>query len=66
MLIAGQQAQNHPDLLLRSGPDLREGKLAKLPTASTKTVKNYYLRKHKKYFLKLIIWNKKYDVSLFI
>jgi len=49
-----------------------EGQTGQLPRASTtrwastKTVKNYYLRKHKKYFLKLIIWNKKYDVSLFI
>jgi len=40
------------------------GKLGNCPGASTtkeppqKNSKNYYLRKHKKYFLKLIIWNK--------
>jgi len=52
-----------------SGPDLTDGKLGSCPGPPQlgglhKHSKNYYLRK--KYFLKLIIWNKKYDVSLFI
>jgi len=52
-------------------PNLREDKLCSCPGPPQigglhKTVKNYYLRKHKKYFLKLIMWNKKCDVSLFI
>jgi len=48
---------------LRAG--FKRGQTGQLPRASTskepsqKTVKNYYPRKHKKYFLKLKIWNKK-------
>jgi len=34
--------------------------------AATKTVKKLLPKEISKYFLKLIIWNKKYDVSLFI
>jgi len=47
-----------------SGRDLREGKLGSYPGPPQlrglhkNSKKNYYLRKHKKYFLKLIIWNK--------
>jgi len=48
------------------GPDLRAGanwavaqRPPQLRGLHKKTVKNYFLRKHKKYFLKLIMWNKK-------
>jgi len=50
-------------LSIRAG--FKGGQTGQLPRASTtrrppqKHFKNYYLRKHKKYFLKLIIWNKK-------
>jgi len=48
----------------QAGSDVRGG-LGSCPGASTtkgppqKNSKKYYIRKHKKYFLKLIIWNKK-------
>ena len=55
-----------------SGPDLREGKLGNCPGPPQlgglhKNILKIITQGNiKKYFLKLIIWNKKYDVSLFI
>jgi len=50
------------DSIVRAG--FKGGQTGQLPRASTKTLKK--LLPKETYFLKLIIWNKKYDVSLFI
>jgi len=63
---------NSEPTVYTAGPDLREGKLGscsgppQLGGPPQKTVKNYYLSKHKKILFETDNQEYKYDVSLFI